>query len=79
MIAIQYCDKSETIRQMPQNYMLAKFEHNRWVMEPDLAADRNVVVSLTLSLMEHSHKWNKNGIHAILGMSPYIGEGVQMK
>ena len=78
MLTVTYCTYSETIRQYPQNYVLASFRDNRWVMEPDLAADKRIVVALTLSLMEHENKRSKNGVHAIMGMAPYIDENFDL-
>jgi hypothetical protein len=72
MLSITHCAYSETIRQMPQNYCLAVRRNNEWVMHPDLAADKGIVVALTLSLMEHENKWSKSPAKAICGMSPFM-------
>ena len=72
MLSISHCIYSNTIRQFPQNYLLARFEAGHWIMEPDLAADKGLVVALTLSLMEHSHKWNKSPAMAIMGIGKYL-------
>ena len=29
-----YCEGSNTIRTMPQNYLIAKNEHGRWIPHP---------------------------------------------
>ena len=34
---------SETLRQQPHNYVLAHRNSNRWICDPDLAADTDVV------------------------------------
>jgi hypothetical protein len=72
MRSIAYCDYSDTIRQMPENYLLAVHRHGAWKMDPDLAADKGLVVALTLSLMEHGNKWSKSPLGAIMGIAPYI-------
>ena len=73
MKALQFCQYSNTIRQWPETYCLAVFNEEKkcWIMEPDLAADKDLVISLTLSLMEYANKYSPNGLHAILGMTPY--------
>jgi len=78
MLSISHCTYSNTIRQFPQNYLLARFESGHWIMEPDLSADKGIVVALTLSLMEHSHKWNNNPAMAIMGIAPYMSENFNL-
>ena len=62
---IVYCSYSETIRQMPQNYMLASKknadwgEKSYWHIDPDLAADPKIVCAVTLSLMEYENKYSE--------------------
>lgn len=72
MMRVKYCDYSTTIRQIPENYCLAVLHGSFWAMDPDLAADRALVVALTLSLMEHENKWSKDPQKAIAGMIPFI-------
>ena len=66
--SIGYCNVSNTIRQYPENYMLAHWNGSCWLMEPDLASDKKVVVALTLVFMEHEHKWTKNASKAMVAM-----------
>ena len=55
---IAYCKSSDTIRQMPENYILATRKYRGgWVMEPDLAADITFVLELTKVLMKHENKY----------------------
>ena len=63
-----------SIRQFPQNYCLAVWDvqQNCWRMDPDLAADKQLVVALTLSLMEHSNKYTRDPMDAILGMGKHL-------
>ena len=72
MLALAHCTYSNTIRQMPENYCLAVHRNGAWYMEPDLAANKDIVVALTLSLMEHGNKWSKSPLNAIMGIAPYI-------
>lgn len=48
-----------TIRQLPQNYLLAKHDEgeNCFKMDPDLAADQKMVVALTLALLNYENKY----------------------
>ena len=74
MLSITHCTYSNTIRQMPQNYCLAvRRGGGEWIMFPDSAADKGIVVALTLSLMVHENKWSTTPTNAIVGMSPYMG------
>jgi hypothetical protein len=52
-----YSQSTETLRQAPQNYLVAHREHNRWVCEPDLAADRELVNVVFNLLLEHEFKY----------------------
>lgn len=54
---VVYCAYSDTIRQMPQNYLLAHRVHRAWVNDPDLAADKGLVVKMALALMEFECKY----------------------
>lgn len=51
---------SDTIRQMPQNYMIAHNNGRVWLMEPDLAADVNLVIKVTVALMKFENKYEKD-------------------
>lgn len=72
MLSIIHCKYSGTIRQMPQNYCLAYHNGQHWAMEPDISADKGIVVALTLSLMVHENKWSTSPAKAICGMSPFM-------
>ena len=62
---IVYCSYSETIRQMPQNYMIASKkntewgERSSWYIDPDLAADPKVVCAVTLAMLEYENKYSE--------------------
>lgn len=58
--SVVYCDYSQTIRLMPQNYLLAhkaRPSNNYWVMEPDLAAPLGYVLLVTQVLMAFDCKY----------------------
>ncbi len=52
-----YQPKSETIRQMPENYLLASKIDNKWVCEPDLACNKKLAVKIFKLLFNHSVKY----------------------
>ena len=57
-LEIVYNEYTETIRQMPQNYMIA-IKNGPWVMSPDLAADPKIVCAVTLALLEYENKYSE--------------------
>lgn len=59
MKKIVYCKFSKTLRQQPQNYLIAFLQCGRWVMDPDLAADLDVVIKTTVALMKFENKYEK--------------------
>ena len=62
---IVYNESTETIRQMPQNYMIASRNacewggQSYWVMSPDLAADPKIVCAVTVALLEYENKYSE--------------------
>lgn len=52
-----YQQNSETIRQMPQNYLIAFKRENRWVCEPDLAADKELSTRVFNALWDYNTKY----------------------
>ena len=56
-----YCSYSKTIRQSPQNYLVAELGLNGWVCSPDLAADKKLCTKVFLSIFEYENKYEKNG------------------
>ena len=58
---IVYAPYSETIRQMPQNYMiahLARGYRSVWYVDPDLAADPKIVCAVSLAMLEYENKYS---------------------
>lgn len=42
-----YCRHTDTIRQLPENYLLAhKNQRNAWVCDPDLAANKDLCLEI---------------------------------
>ena len=72
MLTVTYCESTQTIRQMPENYMLAMCCRGYWIMDPDFAADTRLVVALTLSLMQYENRWTRHGINAMTGMGEFL-------
>ena len=60
--------ESRTIRQTPQNYLIAHFDHNErcWKCVPDLAADKGLATQVFLALFDHDAKWNDGDGNLIL-------------
>ena len=56
MQTLIYCEYSETIRQMPENYLIAGKQFNKWVCEPDLAANMNLATAV-FQTINHSHAY----------------------
>jgi hypothetical protein len=61
MNTLVYQPGSDTIRQMPQNYLIAHWEKGNWHMEPDLAADIDLVILVTRALMIYELKFEQDG------------------
>ena len=49
-MTIEYCSYSSTIRQMPQNYMLAKQVHGVWVVDADGAVSVDTVLHVAMAI-----------------------------
>lgn len=45
---------SETIRQSPQNYLIAYKKDNRWIVDPDMQADEDLCIKVFLERFNHS-------------------------
>ena len=48
---------TNTIRQEPENYVIAYRVNGKWVSEPDLAADKDLCIRVYLELFNHSSKY----------------------
>lgn len=64
MATLVFNEYSETLRQMPENYLIAHaddFKYKRWVCEPDLAADKAICLKVFMALLEYENKYQKDG------------------
>jgi len=64
-----YEDYSETIRQMPQNYLIAKKQQNCFVMDPDLACDKDLATRVFLELFNFDSKYG-SGLNLLSKVTP---------
>ena len=53
---------SNTIRQLPENYLIAHFDTNRWICEPDLAANKELCNLVFNELLNFESKYERNGL-----------------
>lgn len=58
---IIYQKATETIRQMPENYLLAHRTFGRWVCDPDIAADQKISSAIFLELFNYESRYCRNG------------------
>ena len=70
MNVLGFNESTQTIRQMPQNYLIAQFDGKRWTCEPDLAADKNLVRRVFLELLTLSSKYQKDGLVLLGKLTP---------
>jgi hypothetical protein len=77
-----YCDKTDTIRLMPSNYLVAHRQYNRWVCEPDLAVPVDMAVKCFKAIMKHENKYG-DGLNLLAAITPndkpeplYIVQGI---
>lgn len=54
---------SNTIRQMPENYLVAHFDNTQrcWICDPDLAAKEEFVLRTAKALLKWENKYQKDG------------------
>ena len=67
---LSFCDYSQTIRQMPQNYLIAAKRGNCWICEPDLAADKNLCIRVFTELLNFESKYCQNGLELLAKLTP---------
>ena len=60
---------TETIRQMPQNYLIAHKKGRAWVCEPDLASDKELATRVFLALFEFNNKYS-DGLGLLASVTP---------
>ncbi len=66
---LSYEQGSETIRQLPQNYLIAHKQNNRWICEPDLAADKKLANRVFNALFEFEAKYG-SGLYLLSKVTP---------
>lgn len=62
---LSFCEYSQTIRQLPQNYLIARKSGIRWICEPDLSADKELCTRVFLELMNFDSKYCQNGLELL--------------
>jgi hypothetical protein len=54
---------------MPQNYCIAYKRDNRWICEPDLAADKDLSMRVFTALFEYENKYG-TGLELLSKVTP---------
>ena len=66
---ISYQDNSETIRQLPENYLIAYRINGSWICEPDMAANKELATRVFLALFDHKVKYG-DGLNLLEKVTP---------
>jgi hypothetical protein len=74
---LRYENYSDTIRQMPQNYLIASKKCNRWLCEPDLEVDVNLAVIVFKSLLIYENKYETDGNNLLKKLRKVINSNVK--
>lgn len=64
-----YNEGSETIRQMPQNYLIAYKVNGHWICEPDLSADKELATRVFIALFYYDAKYG-SGLNLLSMVTP---------
>jgi hypothetical protein len=48
---------TQTLRQMPQNYLIAEKRGNAWICEPDIACNNELAIAVFKALLEYRNKY----------------------
>ena len=51
---------TSTIRQYPENYLIAHKESGRWICEPDLACNKGLAIQVFTALLDYNAKYGSN-------------------
>lgn len=65
MNTLVYNEYSDTIRQAPQNYLIAYRREGKWIADPDLAADKGLAVQCFTALLNYENRWQSSGHHLL--------------
>jgi len=61
-----YNVKTDTIRQMPENYLIAYRDGGGyWICNPDIAADKELATRVFLALFDFDTKWRSTGLELL--------------
>lgn len=66
---LTYCTYSETIRQMPQNYLIASKKLGYWMIDFDISADINLVLRVTKALTTYESRYG-DGLNLLSLVTP---------
>ncbi len=67
---LTYQESTETIRQMPQNYLIAEKINGKWVCDPDPAADKELVLRVFNEIFDHhTSRWG-TGLQLLSKVTP---------
>jgi len=67
---ISWDEGTNTIRQQPENYLLAHYSERCWQLEPDLAANPKFVSRLAVALLNFETKYSKDGLFVLSKVTP---------
>ena len=65
-----YNKSTQTIRQMPENYGIAYYNGQKWLMEPDFYADKELILRVTLALLDIETKYSSEGLILLSKVTP---------
>lgn len=63
---------SNTLRQLPENYLLAHFDNDQrcWICVPDLAANEDFAVKVFKALLKWENKYQRDGLRLLAELTP---------
>jgi len=62
-------EATQTIRQMPENYLIAGKIQNRWVCDPDIAANKELATRVYLALFDFNARYG-DGLNLLSKVTP---------
>lgn len=67
-----YQKDSETLRQMPENYLIAGWHEGlgRWMCDPDVAADQELSTRVFLALFDFQTRYCRDGLELLSKVTP---------
>lgn len=62
MKTLVYSESSESIRQMPENYLIAHKQNGAWICNPDLSANSDLCVKVFRTIIySYANKYTATG------------------